>query len=494
MTIKNVLRQAICFGAAVSALMISVNAQISEQSCGQRGQTVTFEGLTDAPDGVVTYVICEGIGENGSTFGGENLYFIGEAEPAADGKFSIQFSLEESGNYVLRMKDADFAILDKPIQYLDEEDNATALVAEINTGDEASIKKAMDGFNFSFDGQPWYEIKNNDMENWIADCVKKQIPYADAAAFQKDFNIFAALYRINSAQVTTIASECGKYAALLGIEQNTDVTKFINRATEAQKRALVQSLSKAPATDVDMLVSAISEALTSGTSQGGGSGGNGSGSGSGGGSSFGGGFGSGLVGVQAPLEYADNSSSGNPAQDQAGFYDMSQAEWARAAVETLAEKGIISGDGDGRFRPNDGVTREEFVKMVLMAVGISSEGETCTFLDVFEDDWFYSYVGAAQKTGIINGISNDMFGVGLNISRQDAAAIINRAVEYTGKSFETKNDPVEFTDREQIADYAEEAVQQLCEYGIISGMGDGTFCPQEICTRAEAAKMIFGLL
>lgn len=490
---KKIFAQIICCFAVMTAFTLSAHAQITEQSCTTKGQVVTFEGFTDNKDGIITYTVCEGTGDNGDIFGGKNLYFIGETAADTDGNFNIQFSLEDSGDYVLRMKDSAGDILDKPIKYLSIDDNGKILIEEINSGDDNRIKKAVEDFDFSFDGKKYSDIKTNAMENWIVNCTKNNIPYADREVFEKNFNEYMSLYYINNSNAAAIASECGKYAELLGLSQNTNVSKFANSATDAQKRALVKQLSSKPAQNAQMLVKAITDALNTNSNQGGGS--SGGGSGSSGGSNSSGSKGTGFVGVQSPLTGNGNSGNNDNSQEvQKGFSDLEQASWAREAVETLAERGIVSGDGDGRFRPNDEVTREEFVKMIAEAIGIADENAMCSFLDVFENDWFYSYVGAAQKAEIIRGISEDMFGVHLKITRQDAAVIIERAAEYMNKTLETKRDFTDFTDGSMIADYAADSVKHLYESGIINGMDDGSFKPKNTCTRAEAAKMIYGLL
>mgnify|MGYP005806899535 FL=1 len=111
---KKIFAQIICCFAVMTAFTLSAHAQITEQSCTTKGQVVTFEGFTDNKDGIITYTVCEGTGDNGDIFGGKNLYFIGETAADTDGNFNIQFSLEDSGDYVLRMKDSAGDILDKP--------------------------------------------------------------------------------------------------------------------------------------------------------------------------------------------------------------------------------------------------------------------------------------------------------------------------------------------------------------------------------------------
>lgn len=470
-------RTAVLLTASI-LLSVPAYAQITEQECARRGTAVVFYGMTDEKNSIVTYTVC---GDESD----KTLYFIGEASTDSEGKFSVSFSLEKSGDYVLKMKDIAGNTLDKPIAYLNETDNGELLTAEVNSGEEKRMQAALDELDFRVLDKTWLELKNDKLEAWVIDCVKRNIPYADYIILQKDCAVFTALYEINNAKAAVVASECGKYAEFLELSQNAAVMRFSSGATDAQKRALVQKLSSSPAASAEMLANAIADVMKNTGSQGGtGSGGSGSGGGGGG-----------LVGVQAPLQNnIDSVDENNQPSGNSGFSDLDEAEWARDAVETLAEKGVISGDGDGRFRPNDTVTREEFVKMLMEASGIASEGVACPFVDVFKNDWFYSYVGAARQAGIVNGLSDSIFGVGLKISRQDAAVMINRAADYVGKNLVSAKEYTSFSDEGQIAEYAADAVRKLYECGVINGMEDGSFRPYSTCTRAEAAKMIYGLL
>ncbi len=177
-----------------------------------------------------------------------------------------------------------------------------------------------------------------------------------------------------------------------------------------------------------------------------------------------------------------------------GFHDMDQAIWADLAVSDLVKAGIVNGMGDGSFRPNQSVTREEFVKMLLGALGIEALEAETAFSDVNANEWYATYVAAAEQLGIVQGISEEAFGVGQTIVRQDMALMIQRAMEVTGKTLNQDGETVMFGDTDSISDYAKDAVDQLAKAGIINGMGDGNFAPMQSCTRAEAAKVIYELI
>ena len=103
-------------------------------------------------------------------------------------------------------------------------------------------------------------------------------------------------------------------------------------------------------------------------------------------------------------------------------------------------------------------------------------------------------MGAAQEYGLVNGIADDIFGIHKEITRQDAAVILKRIADYKGIALVAIREYDEFTDGNEIGGYAAAAVKDLYCGGVISGKGGGYFAPEDTCTRAEAAKMIYGIV
>lgn len=185
-------------------------------------------------------------------------------------------------------------------------------------------------------------------------------------------------------------------------------------------------------------------------------------------------------------------------EENAGFRDLQGAKWAEGYIEYMNYAGIMTGDGNGSFRPDDPITREEFAKALLNALKLTGNDTTgekpMTFGDVNTDDWYYETVKIACGTGIVNGIDETVFGVGKPITRQDAATMVTRARYAAKLAFRKMADTVEFADREEIAGYALSAVTELQKAGVLSGYEDGTFKPQNSITRAETAKLLYGML
>lgn len=188
---------------------------------------------------------------------------------------------------------------------------------------------------------------------------------------------------------------------------------------------------------------------------------------------------------------APQTTEATEASSAAGnrFIDVGEEHWAYAPIVYLADIGIINGKGEGEFAPDDTVKREELVKILVLAGKMSLTSEKIEFDDIPADSWFAPYVSTAIKNGMISGMGDRKFGSGIGVTRQDAAVMIKRALG--GALSDDEEAIAAFTDAEQISDYAREAVSELVKNGIISGMGDGSFMPNEMLTRAQAAQLVF---
>lgn len=170
------------------------------------------------------------------------------------------------------------------------------------------------------------------------------------------------------------------------------------------------------------------------------------------------------------------------------YSDIADVLWAEEYLSELVELKIMNGS-DGLLRPKSFITREEFVKMIVCAFIPNAEKSQILFKDVANDSWCYGYIAIAAGAEVVYGISDELFGTGLTITRQDAAVIAKRAADAAGTELK-KGEAVSFNDKSDIADYAEEAVLALSSAGIINGDDNGAFLPENSITRAEAAKII----
>ncbi|MEE1046849.1 MAG: S-layer homology domain-containing protein [Clostridia bacterium] len=217
-----------------------------------------------------------------------------------------------------------------------------------------------------------------------------------------------------------------------------------------------------------------------------------SGSGSGGGSSSGGSsYGSGMT---FGGDYT-NSGSLPETMNPYIFEDLDSVEWAKNAILELAQDGIINGKSDREFCPNDNITREEFVKLVVLA--LVPEGDRVpadvSFDDVDDNEWYADYVKIAFGRDIIKGVGDNRFGTGENITRQDASVIIHNTAVGLGLMESVEKSDIKFADENLMADYAKTAIYTMADNGIVNGVDGVNFAPCDFLTRAEAAKIIYGV-
>ena len=188
------------------------------------------------------------------------------------------------------------------------------------------------------------------------------------------------------------------------------------------------------------------------------------------------------------LKENDDSDTNEESDIEDLFGDIGKYTWAHEAIEGLYYAGIINGMEEGVFNPAGNVTREQFSKMVVQLFELSTGSTKTDFLDVNPTAWYAPYVKAALDAGYVQGESKEYFGIGVPIMRQDMAVILYRALGSQNKAVS-----IDFTDKDNIAPYAEEAIAELVGLGAINGYEDNSFKPRGTATRAEAAKMIWSI-
>ncbi len=184
----------------------------------------------------------------------------------------------------------------------------------------------------------------------------------------------------------------------------------------------------------------------------------------------------------------------NTPSENVVFSDIENVSWAKDAIEYLYNENIISGSGDGTYRPNDNIKREEFIKILVEAMGIKNMQESDIFEDAALGQWYTPYIYAAYSNGIVSGISDTEFGVGVDISRQDIAVMIDRAITAMKLTVSDIREAQSFGDEGQIASYATDSVNNLYKKGIFSGNENNEFSPAEKATRAEVAQVVYNLI
>ncbi len=165
-----------------------------------------------------------------------------------------------------------------------------------------------------------------------------------------------------------------------------------------------------------------------------------------------------------------------------GEFTDTTNHWANESIKKMGTLGYIEGMGDGTFRPDGTVTKGQFIKMVISAMGLpvgSSAGH-----------WSQAYVDTAAAANLLSKHINVSSPEALDeaISREEMASVVARAVEY--KSGIVTGATSSFTDESTISDWAVNDVSVASSKEIVTGFEDGSFRPVEHATRAQAAAML----
>ena len=173
------------------------------------------------------------------------------------------------------------------------------------------------------------------------------------------------------------------------------------------------------------------------------------------------------------------------------FGDIADIDWAVTPIVKLWQDGIVTGKSEKTFAPYDDVTREEFVAIIVRVLKLASDSTDSGFTDVADGRWSAGAITAAKKAGIISGINDKLFAPTDKITRQDMALIAMRAGEILVIEF--KDGTLAYADKDDIAQYAKDAVASLSEAKIING-ANGRFEPMGYANRAQTAAVVYRLL
>ncbi|MFA4932224.1 MAG: serine hydrolase [Caldisericia bacterium] len=175
------------------------------------------------------------------------------------------------------------------------------------------------------------------------------------------------------------------------------------------------------------------------------------------------------------------------------FKDVPTTSWAFAAVTDLSARGLVTGYEDGKFHPDNAVTRAEYAKLVCTALGVEPDTVTSDpFRDVSAAHWASGYVAAAVRKGWLTGYPGGVFEPENPVSTAEVLAAIARSQSW--------NDTATLPYADVQSDYWAYAFIEACftrgiirnpDPGIESG---GKLNPEGHCTRAQACVLLSRLL
>lgn len=203
----------------------------------------------------------------------------------------------------------------------------------------------------------------------------------------------------------------------------------------------------------------------------------------------------GALDAKAALDYLDE-------HHYKKFVDVKEGNWFFEAVNFATKNGIMNGDADGsgKFRPNDGLKREEAAAVLYNYFGNGETAPATDHTDVKQGAWYDDAVNWVVANGLMTGhAGTTRFGVGDMLSRQELACLM---VNVVGVDLETAElDDTKFLalpDHGDTRFWAEPSVIWATSQGVINGVAnpDGTrsLMPQKAVTRAEMAAVMMNAI
>ena len=169
------------------------------------------------------------------------------------------------------------------------------------------------------------------------------------------------------------------------------------------------------------------------------------------------------------------------------FTDVHEEDWFYEDTMFVYEHGLMIGDGDGTFRPDGSLTRAEMVQVLYNWAGKPEVTGNSPFSDVPNDEWYAKAVIWAANGGVVNGIGEGKFAPEDSVTREQLAAMLYR---YAGEP-ETSGVLTDFADGDAVSEYAVNAVKWAVQHDILRG--DGTprsLRPTDGIKRSEVAAML----
>lgn len=177
------------------------------------------------------------------------------------------------------------------------------------------------------------------------------------------------------------------------------------------------------------------------------------------------------------------------------FSDI-KGHWAESDIQYMVKRNVVQISGDNKFYPNKEITRAEFAVFLVRTLGLGENIQgSKSFKDVTPDKAYYREVMTAANSGIIAGISSDLFDPQTRITRQEMAVMLDRALKYAKISVIANQDLVnKFADVKQIAPWAKDSVAAAVTTGVMGGRENNSFAPKSYASRAEAVVILHRLL
>ena len=194
-----------------------------------------------------------------------------------------------------------------------------------------------------------------------------------------------------------------------------------------------------------------------------------------------------MPGSQVTVNASFAKDSSSPVDS---FLDVNTGAWYYDAVKYAVENGLMSGTGTYTFEPNTTLSRGMIAQMLYALEGKPSISSANNFTDVSSSDWYDKAASWAQSKGIITGYEDGRFGPNDPLTREQLALILYNYAKSEGYGTSAKADLSKFADGTSTSPWAQQAMSWAVGEGLLSGRGVNMLYPTGTATRAEVAQIM----
>lgn len=175
------------------------------------------------------------------------------------------------------------------------------------------------------------------------------------------------------------------------------------------------------------------------------------------------------------------------------FKDVNENDWYHESVKKISKRGLMLGTDNENFSPKKNTSRSMIVT-ILYRLERSPKVKENKFIDVPAGSWYADPVSWAANKGIVKGYGNGKFGPNDDITREQFITILYNYASYKGKNILNKANLEKYVDYAHISNWAKDAMAWGVESGIITGKTPTTLNSKDLASRAEVAAMLIRFL
>ena len=193
------------------------------------------------------------------------------------------------------------------------------------------------------------------------------------------------------------------------------------------------------------------------------------------------------------LSLAVSASAANTVNRKAtDFRDFDKSAWYAEAVSAAVDNGLLYGKSSTTLDPGGDMTRAEMAAVINRSFGCYVKADISKYADVSKSKWYFDDIAMSVQMGTYNGRSASAMAPDAPITRQEAIAVVARALELDYDSY-SKTDLSAFSDRSEISNWALPYVRAMVGVDYIHGFGK-ILAPQEHITRSEFAQIFHNII